>query len=507
MTTAEVPSVGDLLAERYRLEEHVGGANGYRQLWRGVDVLLHRSVAVVLRSPGGEDAAPTMTAAVAASRAHVDSMVDVYDAVDEGRFAYVVREWVNGSSLRGVLEQHHLDPVHALELVASVADAVAALHDGEVTHADLHPGTILLSEDDRVMVTEPRNEPGNTPVEDVRALGATLYACLTGTWPRVVPAENTGLADAATDEWGRVLDADKVVPGLPAALAKLTADLLDHSQTPPSAAELAVDLRRLAETGGAEEPAAAAATPTSVLGAISLGSINLGRRGGSADSPPAGMKRLAMVAAAIAAVIFAGVVTSAVVFGNEEDDPTGAQSQVTGEDTGADAAESEGGTTDPVAPTEVPLTADSIRVVDPPDGDRDQTEGVENVIDDNASTGWTTNTYRGDANFGNLKPGMGILIDLGEAREVASVRVQMTSAGASVGLLGGAEDPGDSSEGDQAIVDGFTVLADQVPDADTNIELKADGEAVRYLVVWVTELPTVSDGYKLTISDINVFAR
>ncbi|MDA1361249.1 protein kinase family protein [Glycomyces luteolus] len=505
MTTAEVPSVGDLLAERYRLEEHVGGANGYRQLWRGVDVLLHRSVAVVLRSPGGEDAAPTMTAAVAASRAHVDSMVDVYDAVDEGRFAYVVREWVNGSSLRGVLERQRLESAHALELVASVADAVAALHEGGVTHADLHPGTILLSEDDRVMVTEPRNEPGNTQVEDVRALGATLYACLTSTWPRVVPAENTGLADAATDEWGRVLDADKVVPGLPAALAKLTADLLDHSQTPPSAAELAVDLRRLAETGGAE-PTAAIAAPTSVLGAISLG-----RRGGTAaDAPPVGMKRLAVVAAIVAAVIFAGVVTSAVVFGGG-DDPAGAEDQVTGEDTGAGTSDAEGDgdgeTTESTAPTEVALTADSIRVVDPPTGDRNQSEGVENVIDDNASTGWTTNTYRGDANFGNLKPGMGILIDLGEAREVSSVRVQMTSAGATVGLLGGDEDPGDSSEGDQAIVDGFTVLADQVPDADTNIELKSDGAAVRYIVVWVTELPTVSDGYKLTISDINVFAR
>ncbi len=496
MTTAEVPSVGDLLAERYRLEEHVGGANGYRQLWRGVDVLLHRSVAVVLRSPGGEDAAPTMTAAVAASRAHVDSMVDVYDAVDEGRFAYVVREWVNGSSLRGVLERQTLESAHALELVASVADAIAALHEGGVTHADLHPGSILLSEDDRVMVTEPRNEPGNTPVEDVRALGATLYACLTGTWPRVVPAENTGLADAATDEWGAVLDAATVVPGLPAGISKLTADLLDHSQTPPSAAELAVDLRRLAETGG-NEPVAHS-TPTSVLGAISLG-----RRGGGADSPPKGMKRLAVVAAVIAAVIFAGVVTSALVF-DGGDDPAEAEDQVTGADTGSEPADAE---SEIAAPTEVDLNADDIRVVDPPAGDRDQGEGVDAVLDGNASTGWSTSTYRGDAAFGNLKPGMGILIDLGEAREVASVRVQMTSAGATIGLLAGDEDPGDSSEGDQAIVDDFSVLAEPVEDADTNIELQAGGQATQFVVVWITELPEVSDGYKITISDINVFVR
>jgi hypothetical protein len=102
---------------------------------------------------------------------------------------------------------------------------------------------------------------------------------------------------------------------------------------------------------------------------------------------------------------------------------------------------------------------------------------------------------------------MGILIDLGEEREVASVRVQMTSAGATIGLLAGDEDPGDSSEGDQAIVDTFSELAAPVSDADTNIELQAGGEATRFIVVWVTELPPVSDGYKLTISDINVFVR
>jgi hypothetical protein len=102
---------------------------------------------------------------------------------------------------------------------------------------------------------------------------------------------------------------------------------------------------------------------------------------------------------------------------------------------------------------------------------------------------------------------MGILIDLGEPQEVASVRVQMTSAGATVGLLAGDEDPGDSSDGDQEIVDSYTTLAEQVEDADTNIELRADGEATRYVVVWFTNLPPSSGGFKVTVSEINVFIR
>ncbi|NUQ88441.1 MAG: hypothetical protein HOQ43_08265, partial [Glycomyces artemisiae] len=233
--------------------------------------------------------------------------------------------------------------------------------------------------------------------------------------------------------------------------------------------------------------------------------LSLGRRGAAdASTPPVGMKRLAVIAAVAAAVIFAGVVGSAIMFGGG-DDPAGADDQVAGEDTGADPTSEDD--TEIAAPTEAEITADDIRVVDPPDGDRNQGEGVEAAFDGNASTGWSTNTYRNDPAFGNLKPGMGILIDLGEAQEVASVRVQMTSAGATVGLLAGDEDPGDSSEGDQAIVDGFTELAPAVEDADTNIEIQAGGQATRYIVVWVTELPPSSGGYKLTISDINVFVR
>lgn len=501
MSSVDVPSVGDLLAERYRLEEHLGGANGHRQLWRGVDVLLHRSVAVVLRSPGGDEAAPTMTAAVAASRAHVDSMVDVYDAVDEGRFAYVVREWVNGSSLQGVLERQPLAPRHALELVASVADAVAALHDGGVTHGDLHPGSVLLSEDDRVMVTEPRNEPGNTPIGDVRALGATLYACLTGAWPRVVPAENTGLPDAPTDEWGRTIDAGAVVAAVPETLSRLTADLLDTAEAPPSAAELAIELRRLTETGGAR-PNASEHTRVSPRGPLDT----IGEDTPSKPAaPPAGMKRLAVIAAIVAGVVFAGVVASALIWGGGDPDSDENALGLTGEDTSSSDEPPEEDT-EIAAPTEAELSPEDLRVIDPPPGTRTELEGVANVIDGTSSTGWSTDTYNAPA-FGDLKPGMGILIDLGEAKEVASVRVQMTSAGATVGLLSGDEDPGDSSNGDQAVVDSFATLAEPVEDADTNIELQAGGEAARYVVVWITNLPPSSGGYKVTISEINVFVR
>ena len=55
--TFGAPTVGEVLAERYQLEEHVNDDSAGRQVWRGIDVILRRPVAVVLRYPGGDPAA------------------------------------------------------------------------------------------------------------------------------------------------------------------------------------------------------------------------------------------------------------------------------------------------------------------------------------------------------------------------------------------------------------------------------------------------------------------
>src|SRR3982751_383933 len=66
--TFGAPAVGEILAERYQLEEHVNNDSAGRQVWRGIDVILRRPVAVVLRYPGGDSATEMLQAAVDASR-------------------------------------------------------------------------------------------------------------------------------------------------------------------------------------------------------------------------------------------------------------------------------------------------------------------------------------------------------------------------------------------------------------------------------------------------------
>src|SRR6185369_5922922 len=78
--TFGAPAEGDILAERYRLEEHVDTDAASRQIWRGMDIVLKRPIAIVIRQPGGEAAAAMLDNAFAASRLVHPHLVSVYDA-------------------------------------------------------------------------------------------------------------------------------------------------------------------------------------------------------------------------------------------------------------------------------------------------------------------------------------------------------------------------------------------------------------------------------------------
>ena len=480
MTQVGAPAVGELLADRYRLEEHINDDSTGRQVWRGTDVLLNRPVTVVLRTPGGAEAEEMLQAAVAASRVNHAHIVGVYDAVDEGDRAYVVREWVEGRSLRDIVIHAPLDPRHAISLTLAVTEAVAAVHATGVAHGNVHAGTVLLSDDDRVVLADPRADAAATQTGDVRAIGATLYCALTGHWPREVPGPAI-LPDAERDENDRLLPPAQTHPGVPGYLDRLTTELLDPADAPPTAAELADELARLEGTEG-----------TDALEFVS--DADLADHGEETPAKPIGRK----VAIAVGGMVVAALVALVVVMNMLPGDTNGGgQGDESGTNTGQESKAPD------TAPHVLELSADQIRLVDPK-GSGDEQQGIQATIDGDPKTSWKTNEYWNRPNFGNLKEGMGLLVDLGEEREVSQVIVNLGSIGVELSLRTGT----DVSDDNKIVSDFETIDGPKTNEKASVLFVNEAGTKQRYLMVWITKLPPIPNGhFQAVVQEIQVYAK
>jgi hypothetical protein len=474
------PTTGDLLADRYRLEEHINNDSAGRQVWRGVDVLLRRPVALVLRYPGGDSAHEMLEAAVTASRVNHSNLIGVYDAVDEGFRAFVVREWIDGSALRDlVAAEGHLDAERTTAVLNAVASAVAALHASGMAHGNIHPGTILAGHDGRVVLTDARADMTNSPEGDVRALGAAGYFMLTGSWPSEGGRAPATLLDGRRDSAGVLVAPRLIRAGVPNYLDDLIMDLLNPDLPLPTSAVLAAELARL-DTG---DP----------LFFGTSGTLGFADEQAAEEPPRTPTPRLVAIGGTALALVIAGLVLGVKAL-TANADPRDPGPQVT--------------SSAPVGndPRQLPLAPAQVRIVDPK-GDRAETKDAFKLVDGDTGTVWKTNGYA-RADFGGAKAGMGILISLDKVTNVASVKVQVNLAGATAELRTGLATAEDSSAGDATIIDTYTIVGSPQANAGTTIVFPA-GVETQYLLVWFTNLPldgssTSQFPYKITVQEIVV---
>lgn len=460
MTQVGAPLQGEVLAARYRLDEVVwADPTSGHAFWQGTDSLLNRLVSIELRVPGGPAAAPMIAAAVTAGRIVHPGVIGVYDAVDEGAQAFVVREWVVGTTLLDALAEGPLHPTRAAVVARTAAEAVAAIHGLGTSHANLQPATVLVDDDGDVTLTELALDGTAGQRLDVRAIGALLYACLTGHWPDEVPPHGTGLPDALRVD-GRLCSPRQVRAGIPGYLDALTMDLLDPSVAPPSAAELASELRRY-DVADPELSALGVLTP----------------------DPPvrnARWKRAAVLVAGLVVILAAGLAFGTIGlpdFGNGNL-PRAAKT--------------------PSRPSTAPLTAVTplaARIVDDngvSEGDR----APQKAIDGQPATSWRTDRYR-DIDMRGLKKGIGLSLDLGSTRAVRTVTVQLATPGEVVELRTSAQDSSTSG--------GYTPVGTAQTATGTSVTFTlATPVQARYLLVWFTRLAPFKDGYAAVVSEISV---
>ncbi|HYN93119.1 MAG TPA: protein kinase family protein [Pilimelia sp.] len=479
------PTVGEILAERYQLEEHINDDSAGRQVWRGIDVILRRPVAVVLRYPGGDAAAEMLQAAVAASRVVHPNLVGVYDAIDEDDRAYVVREWVDGQSLRELTVDGPLDAPRATSIVHAVAGAVAAVHSTGMVHGNVHPGTVLIGNDGRVVLADARADAEVTTVTDVRHLGGVLYFALTGHWPHA-EAGPSSLPDAVRDTTGAIAAPRQMRAGIPTYLDDLAMDLLDPRLAPPAADVLSAELGRLDQS--ADERFFDDAGPLRFAGEETEHAPERSR--------PAGPK----LAVGIAVLLVVGIVGT--ILGLRAVAGTSESPNVANPDPPASTPADGSGDGAAADPKPISISADRVRIVDP-GGSRSELENADRMVDGDGNTAWASERYRDQLNV--VKPGMGILLDLGEERQVTTLRVQFASPGAEAQIWYGDTDPGNSSSGDKEIYRSYAKLGRPTVANSTLVFDQFDPDATyRYLMVWLTKMPAEGRGYKVEVQEIQV---
>ena len=132
---------------------------------------------------------------------------------------------------------------------------------------------------------------------------------------------------------------------------------------------------------------------------------------------------------------------------------------------------------------------------DPPE---ENPEEAPDVIDGDEATTWHTLSYKQNFGPGGLKPGIGVLLDLGTSTSVSRVSITFVGNPTGVELRAASGDQPPSG------IDGFDVVAEGTASGDT-LELNLD-EAVdaRYLVVWLTSIPRAGNAFRGEIAEVVV---
>ncbi|MGH3096993.1 MAG: hypothetical protein ACRDMV_13475, partial [Streptosporangiales bacterium] len=129
-----------------------------------------------------------------------------------------------------------------------------------------------------------------------------------------------------------------------------------------------------------------------------------------------------------------------------------------------------------------------------PDGDgAEHPDEVDNAYDGTNHTYWATDTYS-SADLGNLKPGVGLIFDLGKPRTVGAVELSVNGGGTDLQLRNA--DPLGRLTGH------FITVAKAANIAGTATLHPHRHRTARYWLVWITKLPKTTDGYRAEITDV-----
>jgi eukaryotic-like serine/threonine-protein kinase len=261
------------------------GSGGMGEVWRGRDTRDNREVAIKVLSPEAARDPDRMkrfaTEAKATSALNHPNILTVYDVGENAAVPYLVTEYVDGATVRNLLNDGPLPLARAVDVALQAAEGVASAHAVGMVHRDLKPENLMVDRNGVVKILDfglakhlrpsevdeddvaktaagmivgtagylsPEQLRGGKASErsDVFALGLVLYEMATG--------DNPFRRNSAVDTFTAIMrdeppPLDPKLGPVPVELTLAIGKALAKSPAEryPSAAELARDLRLIQE--------------------------------------------------------------------------------------------------------------------------------------------------------------------------------------------------------------------------------------------------------------------
>ena len=478
---------------RYRLLVFHGGPPNL-QFWQALDTALDRQVALTFVDPDAtlpdEQVQEILSRTLKLSRLDMPGVARVLDVASTGSGGLVVSEWIRGGSLPEVAETSP-SPIGGARAVQSLAAAAEAAHRSGVALSIDHPSRVRVSIEGDVALAFPATLPDAMPEDDIRGIGAALYALLINRWPLAESGVRSGLAPAELDAAGQPIEpraVDRDIPFQISAAAARAAQEGGGIRSAPTLLNLLQQATAIADRtetiAPVDEPGA---TPPSRF------------RGAPTDDPESAARRRKGLVIGLgvggAIIVVALIVLASVlsrIFGDVGGGLGGDQLGLNSPTTSAQGAGGDVSTGKIVKPVRATVFS--------PEGEADAPDQAPLAIDGNPSTVWPIDTYTDPVPFPNFKNGVGLMLQLPAPTKLGEVTISLDSTGTAVEIRS-SQTPTPASLDDTTVLTPATTLK---PGPNT---IKVDNAtATSNVLVWVSTLGQVNGQSRSDIAEITLKA-
>jgi eukaryotic-like serine/threonine-protein kinase len=515
--------LGTVIGGRYRLDAEIG-RGGMSTVYRAFDTVLERPVAIKVMhreiaadSDQLERFRREARSVAQLSHPHVVTVIDAGEASSPGGDAhdagppgspYIVFEYVDGETLKDVIRREgRLEIPQAIAYAIEIARALGAAHEHHIVHRDVKPHNVLISEEGAAKITDfgiartlteegltmagrvlgttdyvsPEQALGHpvTGQSDVYSLGVVLFEMLTGQVPF---HGDSPVAVAMKHVREDIPDVQQLRPELSAATAAVIdrAVSKDLARRYPDAASMAADLEDVlaVETARAGQ---ATGEVTSVLRTLP---------GSTRRRLPWRMRHPARWALSL--VLVAAVVAVALVLAAGRAHKGAGQPPDIDSRPGLEA---------------VQLAQTAAHDYNPFGTGPESRDQVENVVDGDPNTGWSTEQYYDGTLQKPGGTGTGIYLDAAPKVLAKELEIQTPTPGFAVQVYVADHVEGEPEYGSSTPLRARGWQGPVGSSADVRngqrIPLALDGRPHRYYLVWLTTLPPGMDS--ATVNELTLF--